>query len=189
MKILVTYSSGYGTTQEVAEEIKTILSEEKSFEVDLISIDDVKDIRPYDSVVLGSSVRAEHPMANVIDFLALHRHELQDKAVAFFLVCLSANCELGREEVKNKFLPVFQQRFPQIKPVAAEAFGGKIDFNRLNPVMQNLMRRVLEKSGLPSEGSVDTRDWSYIRQWAAELRATLLQKNAQKTAARTGGDV
>jgi len=54
-----------------------------------------------------------------------------------------------------------------------EAFGGKIDFDKLNPVMRKLMRHVLEKSGLPVDGSVDTRDWSLIEQWALSLRDEL----------------
>jgi len=174
MKILVAYSSGYGTTREVAEEIKSVLSEDKSFVVDLQSIDDVEAIDAFDGVVLGSSVRAEHTMANMVDFLTRHRHELRDKPFALFLVCLSANCETGREAVKNQYIPQLLQKYPVLKPIALEAFGGKIDFDRLNPVMKNLMRRVLEKSGLPTSGSVDTRDWDYIRQWAAALRQTLL---------------
>jgi menaquinone-dependent protoporphyrinogen IX oxidase len=175
MQILITYSSGYGTTREVAETIGQLLREEPLFQVEILSIDKVKSVRPYDAVVLGSSVRASHPLANVVDFLARHRHLLEEKQVAFFLVCLEANSEEGRCKVKQEHLPHLMERFPTIRPISSEAFGGKIDFNKLNPVMQSLMRRVLEKTSLPTEGSVDTRDWEFIKQWAIDLRNKLLQ--------------
>ncbi|HOT96083.1 MAG TPA: flavodoxin domain-containing protein [bacterium] len=174
MQILITYSSGYGTTREVAERIGQVLTVEPLFHVELVSIDEVTSIRPYEAVILGSSVRASHPLANVVDFLALHRHELENKQVALFLVCLEANSAEGRCKVRHEHLPQLLDRFPTIHPIAAEAFGGKIDFARLNPVMQSLMRRVLEQTALPTEGSVDTRDWAFIEQWAADLRQKLL---------------
>jgi menaquinone-dependent protoporphyrinogen oxidase len=174
MKILITYSSGFGTTREISEKISQVLQKEKHFRVDLLSVDDVTEIRAYDAVILGSSIRADHPLANVIDFLAQHRHELEHKHVALFLVCLCANCEEGRTKIKEEYLPQLLSRFPTIHPIAIESFGGKIDFDKLNPVMQSLMRRVLEKTCLPTEGSVDTRDWEFIEQWAISLRNKLL---------------
>ncbi|HNW58366.1 MAG TPA: flavodoxin domain-containing protein [bacterium] len=174
MQILITYSSGYGTTREVAEKIGQVLEAEPHFHVDLLSIEEVTSIRAYDAVVLGSSVRASHPMANVVDFLALHRHQLEEKQVAIFLVCLEANSEEGRCKVRQEHLLLLLDHFPTIHPISAEAFGGKIDFAKLNPVMQSLMRRVLEQTSLPTEGSVDTRDWAFIEQWATDLREKLL---------------
>ncbi len=179
MKILVTYSSGYGTTREIAEKICQILQEENAFQVDIISIDEVVRINQYETVIVGSSVRAEHPLANVVDFIALHRHELEQKHVALFLVCLGANCEQGRKNIKDGYLPKLMSHFPRINPIAVEAFGGKIDFDKLNPVMQSLMRRVLEKNSLPNEGSVDTRDWDFIDNWAVALRAKLIALASQ----------
>ena len=174
MHILVTYSSGFGTTREIAEKIGQVLQAEPLFQVDVLSIDEVSSIKTYDTIVLGSSVRAEHPLANLVDFIALHRHELEEKQVALFLVCLSANTEEGRCKARAEHLPHLLNRFPHIRPIAAEVFGGKIDLNKLNPVMQSLMRRFLEKMALPTEGNIDTRDWVFIQQWAIDLRDTLL---------------
>lgn len=182
MKILITYSSGYGTTREVAEKIGHHLGEEPLLQVDMISVDDITNISDYEAVILGTSVRAEHPMANIVDFITAHRYELEKKHVALFLVCLVGHTEEGREKIKQEYLPRLFGRYPQIQPVAVEAFGGKIDFDRLNPVMQSLMRRVLQNSCLPTEGSVDTRDWDSITRWAIMLREKLIALAAQNPA-------
>jgi menaquinone-dependent protoporphyrinogen IX oxidase len=174
MHILVTYSSGYGSTREISEDIARILQEETTFKVDTQSIDLVEKIDGYDGIVVGSSVRAQRPLANVRDFFNRYKFELAKKKVALFAVCLTANCAEGREKVYDDYLSQITKKYPDLKPIAIEAFGGKIDFNKLNPVMQSLMRRVLEKTGLPTEGSIDTRDWDFIRNWAVQLRGKLL---------------
>ncbi len=173
MRVLVTYSSGYGATKEVAEKIASILSEDPNLETITISIDDVDDIEGYDAIIVGSSVRADRPLANVRDFFAKHIELLTQKHVAIFAVCLAANNAQGREKVKREYISQITAKYPQLQPLSTEAFGGKIDFNQLNPVMQLLMKRVLEKTGIVTEGTVDTRDWSFIEAWAAGLRKQL----------------
>lgn len=175
MKILITYSSGFGSTAEVSEEIGKVLAEEEEFEVDVQSIDDITEISEYDTIVVGSSVRADRPLANVRDFFAKFRFELAQKNLALFAVCLTANSKEGKEKVKREYLSQIIDKYPQLHFMSAEAFGGKIDFDKLNPVMQDLMIRVLEKTGLPTTGSVDTRDWDFIRQWAQEIKKKLKQ--------------
>jgi len=175
MKILVTFSSGLGSTEEVSQEIANVLAEDSHLKVEVISIDEVKSIGRYDSVIVGSSVRADRPLANVRDFFAAHRYELLKKKFALFAVCLAANNEEGRNKVKREYLSQILDKYPSLDPIGVEAFGGKINFDQLNPVMQGLMRHVLAKTGLPTTGSVDTRDWNFIRNWAKMLREKLVR--------------
>ena len=177
MKVLVTYSSGYGTTKEVSEKIAEILDENDALDVTVQSIDEVFDINEFDAVIVGSSVRADRPLANVRDFFARHNSALTKKHLAIFAVCLAANCSEGREKVKNEYISQITEKYPALKPISTEAFGGKIDFDQLNPVMQKLMKSVLVKTGIRTEGSIDTRNWDFIESWAIELR-DILQKAA-----------
>ncbi len=174
MNILLAYSSGYGATQEISDKVGQILAEERSFHVQVQSMDQVTKVTDQDVIVLASSVRADMPLATILDFLARYRVELAEKKLAVFLVCLMANCTAGREKVKNEYLSVINEKYPELQFISAEAFGGKIDFDKLNPVMQMLMRRVLEKTGIPTQGSVDTRDWAFIAEWAQDLKEKLL---------------
>ncbi|HNR66892.1 MAG TPA: flavodoxin domain-containing protein [bacterium] len=178
MKVLMAYSSGFGTTKEIAEKLADILAEPEKIKVEILPIDQIGDLKEFDAIVVGTSVRADRPTANVRDFFTIHHRELIDKKVALFVVCLSANCREGREKVKHEAIQQIIEKYPDIQPLSIEAFGGRIDFDRLNPVMQSLMKKVLLKSGLPDQGSIDTRDWAFIAQWGEALKAKLLQETA-----------
>ena len=56
-RILVTYASRAGSTAGVAEAIgKTLI--ERGAQVDMLPMQDVKDLTPYSAVVAGSAIRA-----------------------------------------------------------------------------------------------------------------------------------
>ncbi|NOY59559.1 MAG: hypothetical protein GXO75_11625, partial [Calditrichaeota bacterium] len=67
MKVLILYSSGYGATKEVSQEIGRIIEKEQGFQTSVQSIDQANGIAKYDAIVVGSSVRADRPLANVRD--------------------------------------------------------------------------------------------------------------------------
>ncbi len=54
-KILVTYASKYGATAEIAGKIGDVLRQ-AGLQVDLFSFDGVRDLAPYQAVILGSGV-------------------------------------------------------------------------------------------------------------------------------------
>ncbi len=159
----------------MAEKIALIIKEKGGVTLTFDSIDNVKNIDDYDAVIVGSSVRADRPLANVRDFFARHHKELTTKPVALFAVCLAANSAQGRDKVKREYLSHITEKYPGLKLIGEEAFGGKIDFDKLNDVMRQLIKRVLEKSGIETEGTVDTRDWELIEAWAAEIHGRLDQ--------------
>ncbi|HPI72541.1 MAG TPA: flavodoxin domain-containing protein [bacterium] len=174
MNILIAYASGFGSTKEIAEKIGQILQEPSALQVTLQTMEAVTDASPFDAIILGSSIRADQPLVSIMDFLAQNRATLRQKKIAVFLVCLTANCQVGREKVRQGYISQIFEKYPDLNIISSESFGGKIDFDKLNPVMQMLMKRVLEKTGIPAQGSVDTRDWNFISGWAHELKEKLL---------------
>jgi menaquinone-dependent protoporphyrinogen IX oxidase len=173
-KILVTYSSGYGATREVGEEIARVVRREKPLDVDLVSIDKVESVELYHSVIIGTSIRADTILANTKDFFAANKEILSERNVAFFMVCLTASTEEGKLQVMQDYLPQITDSFPLVKLISTNAFGGKIDYGKMNPVMQNLAKRVVEeKTGEPSNGSFDARNWQHIKDWAIDLARLL----------------
>jgi menaquinone-dependent protoporphyrinogen IX oxidase len=169
MKVLLTFSSGYGTTKEVAEEIANVFQNEYQLQVDLQPIDDMARLSDYDVIVVGSSVRADNPLANTSDFFALHNKELLKKKFALFMVCLTAGTAEGKIKVKRDYLSKILLKYPALSPIGVEAFGGRIDFAKLNPVMQQLVKTVMRKAGVCPDASLDARNWDEIRQWARVL--------------------
>ena len=173
MKVLILYSSGYGATKEISQEIGRMLEKEKGVQVVVQPIDQANAIAKYNAIIIGSSVRADRPLANVRDFFARYRYILPEKKIALFAVCLTAKDAKGREKVEMEYISQITDKYPKLQPVKIGAFGGKIDFDQLNPVMKELMVHVLEKTGIPTTGSVDTRDWAYIHEWSLDLRKKL----------------
>jgi len=172
--VLIAYSSGYGVTKEISEEIAHILSQDPHINIELKPIDNIDHINGYSSVIVGTSVRADKLLANTRDFFATFRKELPNKKVAVFVVCLTASTPEGRKKVLQDYVPQIFERYNNLKPVSVAAFGGKIDFDRLNPVMQKLVKHVYEKTGVNGEGSVDNRDWDQIRAWVKEVKSKIL---------------
>lgn len=173
MNILIAYASGFGSTKEIAEKIGQILQEPPALQVTLQAMEAVTDVSPFDAIVLGSSIRADQPLVSIMDFMAQNRTTLRQKNIAVFLVCLTANCQCGRDKVRHEYISPIYEKYPDMNIISSESFGGKIDFDKLNPVMQMLMKRVLEKTGIPAQGSVDTRDWNFISGWAHHLKEKL----------------
>ena len=175
--VLVTYSSGYGATKEVAEEVVKAIENENEFKVDIKNIDNCTQINDYDVVVIGSSVRADLPLANTRDFISEHRFELTKKRVALFIVSITASIPEGVDIAKSELLTHLRDRYPWISPVSIAAFGGRINFEKLNPVMQSLVRNVMKEKGLDSNGSFDARNWDEIRSWAKKLAFKLKESS------------
>ena len=114
-EILVTYSSGYGATREVAEEIARVLENIDGFKVDSKNVNDCEVIKNYDALIIGSSVRADKPLANARDFFAQHRYDLVDKKLALFVVSITASTPLVPSASLTKLSTIFEHS-PFIDP-------------------------------------------------------------------------
>jgi len=167
MKILVTFASGFGATAEVAREIGQVLSQ--SHQVDIIPTTEVHSLEPYQAVVVGSSLRAGRWLGRLKRFLARFHGELAGRPLAIFAVCLTARTPAGSRRVLAENLPTLLKRYPELHPVATQAFGGVINFDRYNLAVRAIMRAAARQEGLPTSGFQDFRDWEAIRAWAEEL--------------------
>lgn len=174
-QILVAYSSGYGVTREIAEEIARILRSEKTLSVDCRQIDLCESIDEYDAVVIGTSLRADLPLANVRDFFVRFRWVLNEKQTAMFVVSISSSTPQGAEQVCESLGRWLADHYPWVEPISMAAFGGKVDFARINEVMQIFVRHIMENKGVSSNGSYDARNWQDIRAWADHLAARLAE--------------
>jgi menaquinone-dependent protoporphyrinogen oxidase len=167
MKILVSYASGYGATAEVAKTIAHRLQE--NHEVDLVPSNKVRDLEQYDAIVIGSSLRAGRWLGTMNKFLRRYREQLIEKPLAIFTVCLEARTMDGSRRVLQEHMPRLMKPFTALAPVACEAFGGVLDFDRYNFAVRTIMRNMMAKEGMPTSGFKDYRDWESIHEWADGL--------------------
>ena len=170
-KILVTYASQAGSTAGVAEAIGKSLSEGGA-QVDVLPMQAVKDLSPYQAVVAGSAIHGQKWLPEAMQFLRDHQSELARKPFAAFMVCITlsmANAGQYREGLKGWMSPVRSL----VRPVSEGYFAGALDFSKLPFSFNVLGMRLVVLTGMWKEG--DHRDWNAIRAWAESLRPLLLK--------------
>ena len=193
-KILVTYATMAGSTGEVAQAIKEEI-EKRGFEVQVLPIGEVKDLQPYDGVVVGGPmIMGYHRQA--LKFLKRNRQMLRQIPFAVFVLAMSLTKSAG--EMSAGEIPVyvddklpkppaneaklnFRERYARLtnylKPILKSArpalpasigfFGGRLDYGRLK------WWAVLFAMLIIQAPAGERRNWTAIRSWAAGLPAAM----------------
>jgi len=168
-KILVTYASRAGSTAEIAEAIGKTLSQSGT-KVDILPMQDVKEISSYSAVVVGSAIRGSKWLPEAMEFTRTHRAELLERRVATFTVCITlamSNGDRYRQAVSAWIEPVRAQ----VRPVSEGFFAGRLDFKKLPLNFDTLKLRLTVAFGIfPKD---DRRNWNAIRAWAEGLPALM----------------
>ena len=152
--ILVTYATRFGSTQEVAEAISTVLRDD-GFEVDIQPMQEVTTLDRYDAVVLGAAIYNARWNADAHQFLSLYQAALTQRPVAIFALGPLSQSDAAMKRSRHQ-LDKELEKYPWLKPAEVEMFAGKYDAAK-----QGFFGRFL-----PTH---DYRDWSAIRAWANAL--------------------
>jgi len=158
-KILVAYATRAGSTVKIAETVGKVFADHES-EVDVLPIDEVKDLSEYYAAVIGSPIRLERWTPEAVAFLEKHRDELAKMPVALFSVCMT----LVEDTPENRAIVAEYTKplYNIVKPVAVGAFAGAI-----HPFNLTLVDRFAVNIIDPPVG--DFRDWDKIESWADEV--------------------
>ena len=168
-RILVTYASRSGSTAEVAEVISKTLTEGGA-QVDVMPMQDVKDISLYRAVIVGSAIRQSKWLPEAVQFVRAHQETLRHKSFAMFTVCITlamSNSEQYRSAVAGWVAPIRAL----VRPLSEGLFAGRLDFSKLPFNWDTLMLRATVAVGVFPRG--DHRDWNAIRAWAESLKPVL----------------
>lgn len=191
-KVLITYTTNAGSTREVAETVASGLGA-NSLVTEVRRMEEVQDLSPYGAVVVGGPmILGWHREA--VYFLKKHQKTLSQVPVAYFFTAISLTRTwdthldgvpiyldpgLGKcpqkskrssfreryTTVKHYLGPVLKQT-PEIRPVSAAFFAGKVDYSRLK-----LLQRLFVKLIVGAQPG-DRRNWDTIREWAASLHTS-----------------
>ena len=170
-RILVTYASRAGSTRGVAEAIGKTLTE-CGEQVDVLRMQDVKDLAAYRAVVAGSAIQGRQWLPEAMEFMQTHRAKLIQKPFAAFLVCMTLampNADKYRAHVADFLQPVRALA----RPVSEGIFAGALDISKIPSFGDRLKFRLSVLFGVWKEG--DHRDWNAIRAWAESIQPLLLR--------------
>jgi menaquinone-dependent protoporphyrinogen oxidase len=160
-KILVAYGTAAGSTAEVAEAVGEELRE-GGLNVDVMAVEAVQDLSPYEGVVIGSAVRIFRLIAPTRKFIRKFKRDLKAKPLAYFLVCMTMGEDTPEnvEKAKGFAKPLLKLK----EPLSLGLFGGCMDPSKLSGMAAKSME---------SQPKEDKRDWEKIRAWAQDLVSKL----------------
>jgi menaquinone-dependent protoporphyrinogen IX oxidase len=123
-KTLIVYATKSGVTEENATIISNVLKENYGFEVDLTNLktSPKPDLDQYENIIIGSGVRMGMWYGKAKKFL---KNKLDNKKIALFLSSGMAGKPESYEEAILKFITNKLKKYPHLKPIATEAFGGR----------------------------------------------------------------
>jgi menaquinone-dependent protoporphyrinogen IX oxidase len=193
-KILVTYTTNAGSTVQAAQAVSEGLSNADTT-VDMRRLEEVTDLAPYAAVVIGAPmIMGWHRAAQ--KFVKQHADALSRVPVAYFFMARSLT-KTGETNVNgiplciDPYLPKspkkadrlsYRERYatvsnylqpvlkaaPQVKPVSAGFFGGRLDMYRLKLWQKLFVMLIIQAQ---PGGSIDQ---AFIRDWARGQRTALL---------------
>ncbi len=178
-KILVTYATTHGSTEEIAGVIAETLRK-RGLAVDLQAIRSVRSLTGYRAVLLGAPIYIFKWHKDALRFLTRYQTVLaSDLPIAIFAGGpFGAATEDEWQEVRVKFDETLA-KFRWLKPLSVQIFGGRFD-----PAKLRLPYSLIP--ALRQMPPTDLRDWDAIRAWAdnlaTQLSTTLL--NEQPVLAR-----
>ncbi len=167
-KTLIAYASKCGSTGEIAVAIAEEL-QKSNFSIEVLPVQEVVSLESYDHVILGTALRFEKPLNEMMDFITRFSKDFSSRKIA----CYSAGVYMRDPSPINrakteKMLESMMDALPE--PVSVAMFGGMVDYKKIAPFWRFLV--TLDSSGLMREG--DGRDWGAIKGWARNLGTKFL---------------
>jgi menaquinone-dependent protoporphyrinogen oxidase len=160
-KVLVTYASKHGSTQEIAEFIARTLTE-LGQDVDCLPVDSAPDPGRYEAVVLGSAVYIGSWLNEASAFARGNADRLASLPVWLFSSG-PMGTELDDEEEQPKELEELRNR---IRPRDHRVFFGALDPEKLGFGERMVVKAVRAPTG-------DFRNWEDIRDWSGGIATSL----------------
>jgi menaquinone-dependent protoporphyrinogen oxidase len=171
MRVLVAYASKNGSTTEIAEKIAGELRVD-GLEVDCVEAGKVRELKPYDAVVLGSAVYAKRWRSSARRFVPRHAKELSALPWWVFSSGPVGEPKPGDERANSWLEPA--KTVAKVERLGARAhvvFGGRVSTNPRNFVERSMAKKT------PTEYA-DSRDWDRITSWADDIASQLKSRGA-----------
>ena len=166
-KILLTYSTVDGHTKTICEKI---LSYSETSQVDILPIDSSINIKDYDTVVIGASIRYGKYREEIFKFIKENEKLLNSKDNAFFSVNVVARKENKNKPETNPYLIKFLNKISW-QPKILDVFAGKIDYPKYKFLDKYAIKFIMWITKGPTDTSkvYEFTDWNRVKSFAEKL--------------------
>ena len=163
-KILIIYSTTDGHTREICQRLKQVI-EEQAHQVTLKSIDDESgvDLKPFDKIVLGASIRYGKHSKQVYEFIKKNNQILDSKPNAFFSVNVVARKPKKNKPETNPYLKKFLNQISW-HPKELAVFAGKIDYQKYRFWDRQMIRLIMWMTKGPTDPKavIEFTNWKQV---------------------------
>ncbi len=163
--VLVTYATRHGATAEIAEKIGQALRQ-AGLTTDVLPVKKVKDLAPYQAVVLGSAVYIGQWRKEAAQFLRANENALASRPVWLFSSGPTGEGDPVTLLQGWRFPAGLQPIADRLQPRDITVFPGALDPGKLNPLEKWIVKNVKAPTG-------DFRNWQAIENWAMSIAAAL----------------
>ncbi|MEV6211354.1 flavodoxin domain-containing protein [Kitasatospora sp. NPDC051914] len=159
-RILVAYGSKHGATAGIAAEIGLALQQD-GFEASVVPAGEVRDVTPYDAVILGGSLYAGHWHRDALRCAHRNADALNERPVWLFS---SGPIDGSAEQEDLLPVPGAAREMERLHARGHVTFGGSMTEDTPGLIARMMVRK--GKGG-------DYRNAEHIRQWAHQVAGEL----------------
>jgi menaquinone-dependent protoporphyrinogen oxidase len=167
--ILLLHQGVYGHTRRICERLQTELAG-LGHTADVVALDQVHDLAPYDTIVIGASIRHGKHNPAVLEFIRKHQAVLESRPSAFFSVSLVARKPAKNTAQTNPYVKAFLAGCPW-QPRLVAVFGGELDYQRYGAFDRMAIRFIMRLTGGPTDPNTKVvfTDWDEVGRFASQL--------------------
>ena len=158
-RILVAYASKMGSNAEIAEAIAGVLRD-AGLEAEALPAKELRDLTPYDAVVLGSALYAAHWQRDANRFVARNREALRERPLWLWS---SGPLDRALAVVNMPLTPNATETIGDLPYRAHHTFGGRLD-----PEAPGVDAQIVATHQVG-----DFRPWAAILEYAAKIAREL----------------
>jgi menaquinone-dependent protoporphyrinogen oxidase len=162
--ILIMYSSTDGQTLKICQRLQQVIAQQ-NHQVTLVSVTDAGnvDIKPFDKIVIGASIRYGRHSPQVYDFIKTNQKILDSKPSAFFSVNVVARKPAKNTPETNPYMKKFRKKTAWHANELA-VFAGKIDYQKYSFSDRHLIRFIMWLTKGPTQlnTNIEFTDWEAV---------------------------
>ena len=170
-KILIIYSTADGHTLEICQRMMQVIEQQDHW-VSLISIDDEStvDIKEFDKIVLGASIRYGKHAKQVYDFINKYEQIVDSIPNAFFSVNVVARKPEKNQPATNPYLKKFLLQISW-QPKELAVFAGKIDYQKYRFWDRLMIRMIMWMTKGPTDPTtvIEYTNWNEVEKFGQRV--------------------
>ncbi|MDO8788568.1 MAG: menaquinone-dependent protoporphyrinogen IX dehydrogenase [Sulfuritalea sp.] len=163
-RILIIFSTTDGHTVKICDRLRQVI-EKNAHQVSVVSVKEVAqtDLRAFDKIVVGASIRYGKHSKLVFDFIRSNLQLLDSKSNAFFSVNIVARKPEKNRPDTNPYMRKFLKRIAW-RPKQLAVFAGKLDYPRYSSFDRFMIRFIMLMTKGPTDPTtvVEFTDWQQV---------------------------